>query len=217
MLMLPKLWKHLEAEHRLTSDCFVVLSFFLCDRPGRVVYQGRRYGADDPRKVRARPGLAEELGWDRLRVHRAIKLLRECGLLRVETFRRREALSKLNLSTICRYDVAIEMLERGALDDHPAVHQIDHPVISPDPRSLLPLPLPALHDAPAERMPFRGIVWNTRSRVAVMPRRAPRRARTAPRSRRAARGVGKSKPRARPWPPSWLRGMRSACPRWAAR
>ena len=142
MLMLPKLWKHLEAEHRLTSDCFVVLSFFLCDRPGRVVYQGRRYGVDDPRKVRARPGLAEELGWDRLRVHRAIKLLRECGLLRVETFRRREALSKLNLSTICRYDVAIEMLERGALDEPPGGSPDEPPCDLPDP-SISPTPTPS--------------------------------------------------------------------------
>jgi hypothetical protein len=115
LCLLPLAWPRILREHPETSsDVFVVVAVLLSMQPGRVIRQGVRI--QDPRKG---AGLAEKLGWKRLRVFRAIDAARELGLLLSVLHTRADKLptGRHPRTNLLRYFVHLPTIERYARDD----------------------------------------------------------------------------------------------------
>jgi hypothetical protein len=113
LCLLPLVWPQLVRDHpMLTSDAFYVLTQLLVRQPGRVMRQGVRV----PRKGK-RPGFAEELGWRRGRVLRALNALRDAGLVLTVLYTQADELptgsGAHSRSNICRYFVVTSAIDPG--------------------------------------------------------------------------------------------------------
>jgi hypothetical protein len=117
LCLLPLAWPKILRDYPDTSsDAHVVVASFLSKQPGRIMRQGIR--KQDPRKG---DGLAEELGWSRYRVFRAIKQARAIGLLLSLRYTRADELptKRRSKTTLLRYFVNVAVIERYALDGAP--------------------------------------------------------------------------------------------------
>lgn len=123
-LTLALAWPALVRRHRqLRPDDFVILAFLLAQRPGLVMHQGKRV------KRRGRkPGIAEQLGWQRCRVWRALKRLRDAFLVVAVTYKPKARLPfgdrNYAKTYVCRYFVNLAAIGDAAhpppLEDEPS-------------------------------------------------------------------------------------------------